>query len=328
MTSEDSFELHVWGPLGDLPSFSPECLAAIWYLGLAVPNQSNFHIYQSSNTQISHSGVLPALKHKGKVYSGYASILRYLKSIGYDMDASLLTSSELNTKLPATLAYLDTNLTAISQYLTYVQSKNYEKVTRPLLSQLIPFPMQYAVPLKEKAIAEAQCQSLGLQKQDVSDSSSVVEDPTKKYAALSRLHSQLEEEKKQKEIGMKEAKESMRMMVFAHEVFENIIALGAEEAKKVPGNENNAEKRVWRLFSNMSSADLLLLAHLVVQTSDEFPYAPIKTLVEVEYPLIDQYIKDNHSPLKELKLNIEKTKSTDAPTFFNTAYGWLYSWFA
>lgn len=323
MIPENEFELHVWGPLGSLPSFSPECLACIWYLGLAIPNQESVHIYQSSNTQISHSGVLPALRHAGKVYSGYTSILRYLKSIGYDMDASVLTSSELNTKLPAALAYLDTNLAAISQYLVYVQRKNYEKVTRPLLSRMIRFPMQYAVPLQERAIAEAQCASVGLERQD--ESKGAGEEAALQHGALSRLHAEMEAQKREKEVSLHEAKESMRMMVFAHEVFENVLELGSVENQKTVGS--GGEKRVWKLFSNMSSADLLFLAHLVVETSEEFPYRPIKTMVEMEYPQIGEYVVKNFEVLKGLKVNIEQTRKGDAPSVLNTVYGWVYSWF-
>lgn len=130
--------------------------------------------------------------------------------------------------------------------------------------------------------------------------------------------------KKQKELSLKEVKESMRMMVFAHEVFDNIIALGGEEQ---PDPKHDG-KTVWTLFSNMSSADLLLLAHLIIQTNEAFPYAPVRALITSEYPQLVRYIEGNIGHLNELKFNIEETRKGDSPTLFNTAYGWLYSWFA
>lgn len=377
--SNTPFELHVWGPLGTLPSFSAECLAAIWYITQAVPvpedgdgdgdnneyihddedenetvqfnNKNTVLIYQTSNTGISPSGVLPALRHDGQVYSGYTSILRYLKSLGYDLDAAVLTSSELNTKLPAALAYLDTNLAGISQYLTYVQSKNYERVTRPLLSKLIPFPMQYIVPLKEKSIAEAQCLSLGLHQQEQElhqQKKQQQDDLMKKYPSLSKLQEQLEDQKKKRELSIKEAKESMRMIVYAHEVFDNITRLGIEddeqgETETEGEGEGESEgefnrsvgpnavqlqhrhEHVWKLFSRLSSADLLLLAHLIIQTNSELPYSPIRSLLEAEYPQLVNYIERNVTGLNDLKMNIQEPKYRDLPTVFNSAYNWAAS---
>lgn len=324
-SARNPLELYVWSPLGDLPSFSPECLAAIWYITQAIPDddqQPEVLIYQTSNTQISPSGVLPALRHNGKVYSGYISILRYLKNAGFDLDAPALTSSELNTKLPATLAYLDTNLAAISQYLTFVQSKNYEKVTRPLLSKVIQFPMQYRIPLTEKAIAEAQCLSLGLHQTPQTSSNS--KNSTPKTPALSKLQEQLDDQRKKRELSMKEAKESMKMLTYAQDVYNNIIKLGTDsgDSESVDSSGSN-----WQLFTRLSSADLLLLAHLIIQTYDEFPFSPIKTLLESEYPDLVEYIDRNVAGLHDLKMNIVEPKYEDLPTLYNLAYRWVVSWF-
>ncbi|VVT57777.1 uncharacterized protein SAPINGB_P005864 [Magnusiomyces paraingens] len=329
MTSiEGPFELHIWGPLGDLPSFSPECLAAVWYITQAIPEelQAQVLIYQSSNTNVSPAGVLPALVHGGKVFSGFTSILRYLKAHGFDLDAPVLTSSELNTKLPATLAYLDTNLGAISQYLLFVQSKNYEKLMRPLLSQLIPFPMQYSVPLREKAIAEAQCLSLGLHQQSTSSNS---KDVPESSPILSKLQLQLEEQRKARELSMKEAKQSLRMLSFAQDVFRNIVKLGKQDSSSDDDGERKSDgnQSSWQLFPRLSSADLLLLAHLIIQTHERLPFSPIKSLLEGEFPELVSYIERNVSGLHDLQMNIVPTKPEDRPTLYNAVSSWVTSWF-
>ena len=96
MTEQNLLELHVWGTHDSekLPSFSPDSLAAIWYIQSVLGNDAGVDnseyklvVKGSSNTAISSTGALPALRHEGKVYGGYIGIVRYLKSIGLDLDA-------------------------------------------------------------------------------------------------------------------------------------------------------------------------------------------------------------------------------------------------
>lgn len=313
-TLEEVFELHVWCPFDTLPSFSPDCLAAIWYITQAIPDQGLVQIYQSSNTNVSPIGILPALKHKGKVYSGYVSIVQYLKNLTYDLDSLALTSSELNTKLPATLTYLETNLGAVSQYLMYCSNKNYEKITRPLLSNNIPFPMQYYIPSAEKKIAESQCASFGL----TEEGASKIKDFKQNYPQLSQLHATMEEQKKKKEITVKEMKNTMKLIMHAHDIFDNIVALGEE-------NFDGDDAEQWQLFPRLSSADLLLLAHLIIQTHEKFPDRSIRSLLESDYPQLIEYINRNVSGLHELKMNISNPKNEDLPTLLNVAANWVTS---
>jgi hypothetical protein len=96
MTDQTILELHVWGTHDStkLPSFSPDSLAAIWYIQSVLSSDAGVDnskyklvVMGSSNTAISSTGSLPALRHDGKVYGGYIGIVRYLKSIGLDLDA-------------------------------------------------------------------------------------------------------------------------------------------------------------------------------------------------------------------------------------------------
>lgn len=58
--SGETLELHIWGPVDGLPSFSPECLAAVWYLDLTA-KELPVSIVQSSNPSISYSGAYEGL---------------------------------------------------------------------------------------------------------------------------------------------------------------------------------------------------------------------------------------------------------------------------
>lgn len=53
---DETLELHVWGPVNDVLSLSPECLAAIWYIKSVTGKEHSFKIVPSSNTTISSSG--------------------------------------------------------------------------------------------------------------------------------------------------------------------------------------------------------------------------------------------------------------------------------
>lgn len=54
---DETLELHIWGSIEDVPSFSPDCLAAIWYLSLTAGKDQPVAIVPSSNTGISSSGM-------------------------------------------------------------------------------------------------------------------------------------------------------------------------------------------------------------------------------------------------------------------------------
>lgn len=106
MVDCNTLELHVWGTHDSekLPTFSPDCLAAIWYIQSVLSSSTNpdnskhkLVVVRSSNTSISNTGALPALRHEGKVYSGYVGIVRHLKLIGLDLDAGSLRDNETIT---------------------------------------------------------------------------------------------------------------------------------------------------------------------------------------------------------------------------------------
>ncbi|KAI9802743.1 MAG: hypothetical protein M1825_002765 [Sarcosagium campestre] len=49
----------------------------------------------------------------------------------------------------------------------YISGQNYVSVTRPLLSSILPWPLQYVVPLKLKTLARSRTEHLGLSSLDI-----------------------------------------------------------------------------------------------------------------------------------------------------------------
>ncbi len=79
-------ELHVWGSPNNVSMFDVECLAAVKYLSL-VCRPYEYIIIPSSNTDISKSGRLPALRDGDFTIDGFYNIIQYFKKKGCDLDS-------------------------------------------------------------------------------------------------------------------------------------------------------------------------------------------------------------------------------------------------
>lgn len=185
----------------------------------------------------------------------------------------------------------------------YVHQKNYETVTRPLISKLIPFPMQYVVPIRQRDVAKQQCASLGL---SAGGNSTDIE---KKYPTLGKLQEQLEESKKQRLIHLGQAKESMKVLGYTHEVLDNIMAVGNEKEGRWSfiGDEKS-----W------TSADLLLGAHLTIQTLQGFPIPIVKKLLTNEYPALSAYLLRLQATFVSMNVSVVEPESKDVPSLTNS----------
>lgn len=265
-------ELHVWGQLGDLVSFSPDCLAAIWYVRLAVQDEA-VKVYQSSNTLISPQ--LPALRHKGRVYGGFDRIVYYLKKLGYDLDNGL--SVEERTKNNALKMYIESNVSVLSQYIMYINRDNFESVTRPLFSKLVPFPMQYNLPLQQRDLAKKQCEAKRL---SVVWARSAAADVKKIDTVLSRTQELINGKRAGKDLLFSDAKENLRVLNKAKNVYDVVVN------SSCLGEEHSA---FLVTPTRISTSDLLLLGHLVIQTLDDFPAPVLKILIETQYEQLNEY---------------------------------------
>ncbi|KAK6860235.1 hypothetical protein PG995_003871 [Apiospora arundinis] len=154
-------ELHVWGEAFGLPSIDPECLAAISYLGYAVP-QNAWSLVASNDVSVSPDYVLPALHHNGTWTSGYLNIVRFLASdTSFTPADGDLTEAQRADAL-AYASYLSSRGSALLAFFLYVSPSAWTELTRPAYSSLLRFPLTWTVPLKLRSAAIAKTEHLGL----------------------------------------------------------------------------------------------------------------------------------------------------------------------
>lgn len=196
----------------------------------------------------------------------------------------------------------------------YVHDQNYEAVARPVLSGMIPFPMQYFVPMQQREIASQQCAGVGLVAIGGNE-----KDVEKRYPSLGKLQEQLEENKKQGLLHLRQAKESMKVLGYTHEVFDNIILLGSV-----------AENKVWSFTGteNLTSADLLLAAHLSIQTLESLPVPIVKKLLANEYPDLVAFSRHVSQSFLNASFNFVQPKQADVPSLYNWLLNGISEWFS
>lgn len=303
-------DLHIWGPLNELPSFSPECLAIVWYARLVVEDEP-VNIYRSSNTLLSPNEILPALKHKGKWYGGFETIVRYLKSLGYDLDSSL--NGVQRAKNNALISYIESKVAPLTLYMLYLNKDNFETVLRPLFTKLVPFPMQYNLSIKQKEWAKTQCSSSGL----VLSGAKTKDDIKKADPVLNRTQELLNEKKNKKDLLFSNAKENMRVLHKAKTLYDSII-----QSSLLKDNQNSG-MRFLISEDRVSTADLLLVAHLAVQTFSDFPVPILKTLMETQYNNLQQYKIHICDKLEGLADPISVTRPKDVYNLTNITKWYL-----
>ncbi|KAJ6262271.1 Metaxin-1 [Drechslerella dactyloides] len=164
-----TMELHVWNRAFGLPSLDAECLAAIAFLSIAIP-QDLWVLVESNNAGLSPNGALPALKDSARWIAGFDAIIEYVntKSSGRSNIDRLLSplqraqataSVYLSIHLPRTncsststapelryRSFIRKTCQPIVALSLYMTPKNWVTVTRPLYSTFIRFPLQYEIP--------------------------------------------------------------------------------------------------------------------------------------------------------------------------------------
>lgn len=299
-------ELHVWGPLGDLVSFSPECLAAIYYINLVAPNELT--VVQSSNTNLNSLGELPSLRHNGNNIGGFNAIVRYLKDQGYDLMKSDEKFSDRQRALDkAYSTYIDNKFTILAYYTEYLDNVNYEQVIRPLLSKLLPFPMQYNVPLNQRATAKSRCQEAGLTERQRPSASSQGISTFKKQLGVSKVQQQADEKEDKKREWLEDAKGNIKALNYITEVLETLF-------------EDNTGLRQGKFMINedeLSTSDILLLAHLHLHLSGELESSVLRSLIDSEYGSLIGYYNMGMSQLNR-NINIaSQVPDADVPSLYN-----------
>ena len=223
-------ELHVWGNDGEISVISPECIASAWLLSMK--KLPDLVIVTSNNTNFSDIGQLPVLIDGEKKYNGYKQICRYIDNVAGN------TGSQTDQLLDSSLiSLLLEKFEVLNQYNLYVNSQNYEKFTRKLFQNYLPFPMMYNQPLKYYNYARDQVKLLGLgpsktgffsfsSNEPVAMTETLnddIEDEENEQVALSGLHErQLLRKAKEKGV-IQESKNSLRCLNLIHHYLEQIL---------------------------------------------------------------------------------------------------------
>lgn len=294
-------ELHVWGALGELVSFTPECLAAIYYVNLVVAKEK-IVVVQSSNTHLNELGQLPSLRHKEKNIGGFNNIVRYLRELGYDQDSEL--TKEEQAKDRAFTSFIDTKFTVLSYYTAYLDNENYEEIIRPLFSQLLPFPMQYNVPLNQRAVARNRCMEAGLTERQRPNTQNLQK--FKKQMGVSQVQQESDErEQKQREL-LEDAKDNLKAYNYVKEVLSALFE-----------DDQNLNQGLFMIREDrLAVCDVLLLAHLHWHLSDELKSSALRSLVNNHYPNLKAYHQKGMEKLDH-RINVTQPAPEDVPSLYN-----------
>lgn len=294
-------ELHVWGALGELVSFTPECLAAIYYVNAVVPKEMVV-VVQSSNTHLNEFGQLPSLRHKVKNIGGFNNIVRYLRKLGYSLEGDLTRQEQAKDK--AFTSFIDTKFSVLSYYAAYLDNENYEQVIRPLFTRLLPFPMQYNVPLNQRAIARNRCAEAGLTERQRPNNQSLQK--FKKQMGVSQIQQESDErEQKQREL-LEDAKDNLKAFNYVKEVLEALFE-----------DNQNLKHGLFMIQENtLTVCDVLLLAHLHWHLSDELKSSVLRSLISNHYPILMEYYQKGMKKL-DLQINFKEPDPEDIPSLYN-----------
>lgn len=196
---------------------------------------------------------MPCLINDGVTVSGYTEITHYLSSLGYSL-------GEQRPQDVALLALAE-QLKIFTDWTLFCQDNNYRAITRPLISAAIPFPMQYNVAISLQRSATAEARARGLTKRLADE----------KSPRLSKLHSELLEQRNEQEKARQAPQNIMRVVARAEEIYKTAMVLHGET----------------------SPASLLLAANLLLQTLPSLPSHPLEIIAQ-RYPDLKK-LRDNTS---------------------------------
>ncbi|KAK0383929.1 hypothetical protein NLU13_8020 [Sarocladium strictum] len=279
-------ELHIWGPAFGLPSLDAECIAAVAYLQHATASPADWRLIPSNDPSVSPDNLLPALNHDGAWTSGYSNITRYLTthSLARDLDATVHSSPILSADLHAFTSYLNTHASALLDLSLYVSSTNWTTTTRPLYSQLLPFPLTWTLPIHIREGALRRTEPLGLgeldQDFDASGGSTLGSDrlPETVRRHLPRVGAK-------KTVGGEmtaEEKAAIRLFAVVDDCLSGILKL----------MHSSSEKDEVRFFSDVdvSSVDCLAFGYLSLMREAPVPRSFLKDWLVQKTPKLSLFV--------------------------------------
>ncbi|KAG8533000.1 uncharacterized protein KY384_001782 [Bacidia gigantensis] len=275
------FELHIWGPAFTLPSIDPQCLAAVAYLVQTVPRHQ-WVLVASSNEDIGHARVLPALRHDEYTVAGYENIVAHLSALHggkYNLDTSLDTSNRADAI--AFSSHIQTSLLPLLDLSLYVSSENYTDVTRPAYSAFLSWPSPYTIPPSRRALAKSRSSYLGLSSLDL-DTTDTDEERRQKHLGESIIPERLRNAPVAQTVTglLKKERSTARFKLEA-----------LVEAACEPLSELLGDKKYFLSDSQPSSLDCLALGYLALAVIPEIPQAWLKEGLVTKYKNLCEYVK-------------------------------------
>ncbi|OBA17021.1 hypothetical protein METBIDRAFT_47979 [Metschnikowia bicuspidata var. bicuspidata NRRL YB-4993] len=328
-------DLHVWGK-SSISVIDPESRAAAWLLCLHLtPQNVNFRIVPSSNTNLADSNQLPLLvvdnSGKNSKYEGYAEIARYICDT-YPSETKFIPDGKLNSfELMVNLTfttYLSRTLHYVNQYNLYVNSQNYELYTRKLFLNYLPFPMMYNQPLKfhENACEQVQVVGLGVNKtllfsftaeKQVAETELIHDDSGSEDedgVVISALHEKSILSKEKSKALLRETKNSLRCLNLVHQYMTHAIGVFKELHPESP-----VEFAHFFRPKKISSCELLLYSYFYSLVSVALPDRFIAHYLEKKFPTFWSFAT---TITEALNLTLDKSKfraakGSEIPSLWN-----------
>lgn len=269
-------ELHIWGPAFGLPSIDAHCLAALAYLQQAVP-AGHWLVVASSNSALSPTYELPALKDDGVWIGGFRNIFHYVAQHSSGkriLDAGLEEQEEADCV--AFSAFLDSHAEPLLDLSLYIMSENYTTITRPVYSTFQPFPLPYLIPSARRCTARSRTAHLGLAALEIetciesndSNMTSVPERLRKPRAEVSKILT-----------ASSQTAAQIRLDALASECFEPLEAL-------------RAKKRYLVSNSQFTSLDCLALGYLSLMLIPELPQPWLARTMRQKFPRLAAWTQE------------------------------------
>ncbi|KAF8798160.1 hypothetical protein BYT27DRAFT_7265267 [Phlegmacium glaucopus] len=281
--------LHVWPGQWALPSFDPQCLAALLYLQLSIPGQ--FCVAECSYPDLSPTGQLPFLTHEQHVVAPCTSIIRYISGLSNSEHATYsnanldahLTPSE-KSKRSAWSSHAGLHLGDLVSHTLYASNENWVNLTHPSLASMFPVPQKYYVPRRIRDTYIPRLEAVGL------------------------WTIPLEENTTEKSF------QSQQKSLPTGNIKSNTTVSQAFQREKVT-EKARAELEIYNqllsgkeyVFQNrLSSLDVIIAAHILLLVNPPFPGPLIKDLINNSYPNLISYaqrvytqaFKEGHSPIQ------------------------------
>ncbi|KAJ7709702.1 hypothetical protein B0H17DRAFT_970562 [Mycena rosella] len=250
--------LHIWPGQWGLSSTDPTCLAAAFYLQLAIPGK--FSISYCTNPDLSPSGMLPFLTHGHQVVSPLSSIIKYISGVKSDafeaanMDAGL-TSFQISQKT-AWCSHVEANLGDLTAYMFYSLPENWAKLTHRTLAYSLPVPQRYYVPSRIRTTHRPRLEAAGLWNEQPIESKDL------RSSKSSPDHKEKFAQTFQREKALQTARDTLDMYV------------------RLLGENQFVH------HGRLTTLDIMLAAHILVIIKPPFPETLFSDLLADSYPTL------------------------------------------